>query len=275
MRWQKLDGALGAQCHAGDLAEVDVDAVKQALLEHQLLVFRDLVMDDAAFTEFAGRLGTLDVYPFAQPLAHAPYVVAVTKEPEDATNFGGAWHSDTAYLPRPPALTLLYALEVPHNGGDTLFADMYGAYESLSASLKATLAPLQGHNTASLVHTAEGSHSAVLGESVGLRDPHLVTQADHPLVRLHPQTRRRALYFSLIHTANIVGRTRQESLPVLRYLQAHASKEDNCTRLRWQTGTLAIWDNRCVQHYPLNDYPGQRREMHRIIVAGEQPIGIR
>jgi taurine dioxygenase len=274
MRWRKLQGALGAECSATDLVDVDIADVKEALLEHQLLVLRDQELDDAAFTAFARCLGVLDVYPFAQPLPHAPYVVAVTKEAQDVANFGGAWHSDTAYLPRPPGLTLLYALEVPRHGGDTLFADMYGAYESLSADLKARLASLQGHNTATLVHDSQGSHSAAAGESVARRDAQVTTQADHPLIRLHPETGRRALYFSLIHTANIVGMTREKSLPLLRYLQAHTSKAENLTRLQWQRGTLAIWDNRCVQHYPQNDYPGARREMHRIIVAGEPPIGV-
>jgi taurine dioxygenase len=217
----------------------------------------------------------LDIYPHAQPLAETPHVVALVKNPQDASNFGGAWHTDTSYVVRPPKITMLYALEVPVVGGDTMFADTYQAFASLSAGMQKTLERLKGVYTADLVHGSTGAYTAVTGQSVQAKDSDRITTAEHPVVRVHPETGRKALYTSLIHTECFVGMTRAESLPLLEYLQARTIAAENCTRLQWRPGTLAIWDNRCVQHYPLNDYPGERRVMHRVIVKGDKPVGER
>ena len=272
-QWHKLLGALGAQCDV-EANSLTGPQLRQALNEHRLLVFRDQSLNPASFTQFAARLGELDRYPFAQPLPESEHVVAVVKESGDQENFGGAWHTDTAYAKRPPSITLLYAVEVPDAAGDTLFADMQSAYEGLSAGFQETLNRLRGFNTAALVHDVQGAHAGVVGQSVTLKQADEPTDAEHPLVCVHPDTGQRTLYFSLIHTANFVGMTRQESLPLLNQLHTLVTRPENCTRLRWQPGTLAIWDNRCLQHYPLNDYAGQRREMHRIILKGDVPMGV-
>lgn len=275
---RRLIGAIGAECRDVDVGDLPAEDVHRALTASQLLVFRDQHLTPATLTGFAARLGELDRYPFAEPLADAPYVVPVVKEPRDRANFGGAWHSDTAYLARPPSFTLLYAREVPETGGDTLFADLYGAYDQACAGLSTAererFDALRVHCTASLVHDAQGAHAAVAGESVARRQADVATEADHPLVRLHPASGRRALYVSLIHCAHIVGMSRAESLPLLERLHATIVRAENCTRLRWRVGTLAIWDNRCLLHNPLNDYQGARREMHRVILRGEVPRGI-
>lgn len=272
-----LIGAIGAQCRGVAVGELAADDVRRAITASQLLVFRDQQLTPASLTEFAAQLGELDRYPFAEPLAEAPYVVRVLKEPQDRANFGGAWHTDTAYLERPPSYTLLYAKEVPESGGDTLFADLYGAYDSACASLstdeRERFDALRVHCTASLVHDAQGAHAAVAGESVARRNATVATEADHPLVRVHPDSGRRALYVSLIHCTRIVGMSRAESLPLLERLHGIIVRAENCTRLRWRAGTLAIWDNRCLLHNPLNDYQGARREMQRVIVRGEVPLG--
>jgi len=254
-----------------DFADADPAVLRQALYEHKLLVLRGQTLDPAAFTEAAGRLGELDVYPYAEPIPDHPHVVAVVKEPADESNFGGDWHTDTSYVANPPAITLLYAVEVPEQGGDTLFADTVRAFEQCSEGLKSTLRELVGHNTASLVHQADGGHASVTGQSVALKQADRETEADHPLVVAHPETGREALFFSLIHTSHFRGMTRPESLPMLEALHRRVVAPENVSRLRWRPGTLAIWDNRAVQHYPLNDYPGKRREMHRIILKGDRP----
>jgi len=271
--WRRLVGALGAECCDLDVAQADSAELKAALLKYQLLIIRNQRLSAESFTEFAAQMGELDVYPFAQPLPGYPHVVTVVKEAQDVSNFGGAWHSDTSYVPEPPATTLLYAVEVPATGGDTLFADMYGPFDRLSNGFKELLESLVGHNTASLVHEPGGSYGVVAGGSVTLKENEAVTEADHPLVTVHPASGRHALFFSLIHTAHFVGMSREESLPLLQQLQALVTEPSNITRLRWQPGTLAIWDNRAVQHYPLNDYPGERREMRRIILKGDRPRG--
>lgn len=272
--WQPLQGAFGAELTGLDVTRVAPAELLSLAHRQQLLVIRDQRLDPAGLQQLAASLGELDVYPFAVPLPGTPHVVAVVKNPEDATNFGGAWHTDTSYLPRPPSLTLLYAVELPTHGGDTLFADMCAALEALSPRLRAILEQLEAHNTASLVHGAGGEHQAVAGESVARQAAAVVTEADHPVVRVHPDTGRQALYLSRIHSERFVGMTREESLPLIDFLQAFAVRPERCTRLVWRPGTLAIWDNRTVQHNPLNDYHGERREMHRVILRGERPHGV-
>jgi len=272
--WRPLSGPIGAERGDLDFRRADPATLTDALYEHRLLVLRDQILDPAMLSEASARLGALDVYPYAEPVAGNPHVVAVVKEPEDVTNFGGDWHTDTAYVTEPPAVTLLYAVQVPEAGGDTLFADTVGAFERCSEGFKAALRGLVGHNTASLVHSVGGSHEDVTGQSVALRDPDRQTEADHPLVVAHPDTGREALFFSLIHTSHFLGMTRQESLPLLSALHRLVVAPENVSRLRWRPGTLAIWDNRAVQHYPLNDYAGKRREMLRVILKGDQPRSI-
>jgi taurine dioxygenase len=270
--WRALIGALGAERDDLDVRHADPQAIMAALAEHKLLVLRDQKLTPATFTAAAERLGELDVYPFAEPIEGHPHVVRVLKEPGDTANFGGAWHSDTAYLPEPPAATLLLAVEVPDTGGDTLFADSVAAFDRCSAGFQTFLRRLTGHNTSGLVHQAQGPYASVAGQSVAARGSNQVTEADHPLV-IADEHGREALYFSLIHTSHFVGLTRRESLPLLEQLHALTVAPENVTRLKWRPGTLAIWDNRAVQHYPLNDYPGRRREMHRIILRGGRPAG--
>ncbi len=213
-----------------------------------------------------------EVYPFANALAEDRFVVPVVKEPGDSANFGGAWHSDSSYLPAPPSLTLLYAETIPESGGDNLFANMYAAYESRSDGLKRQIDPLDAEFTASLVHSEDGAYAAVAGADRNRRNADgLVTDAVHPLVPTHPQSRRKSLFVSVAHVAQIVGMPRDESRRLLDQLTRHAVAAEFYTRLRWAVGTLAIWDNRCTQHYALNDYPGQRRVMYRVILKGGVP----
>lgn len=266
-------GALGVERGDVSVASMAAQELLAQVHEHGLLVLRNQKLTPASLVALGRNLGEPDIYPFAEPLAESPYVVAVIKNPQDQSNFGGAWHTDTSYVPEPPGLTLLYGVEIPPTGGDTLFADMRLAYEALSPGLRRTLDDLVGHNSADMVHSGSGAYAAVAGQGVRLKDSATVTEADHPVVRVHPVTGRRALYLSLIHTAGFVGMTREESLPLITYLHDFAVRAERCTRLRWEVGTLAIWDNRSVQHYPLNDYHGHRREMHRIILKGETPLG--
>lgn len=269
--WQKMQGAAGAERNDLNFRTADPDELRRALHENQLLVLRDQSLTPDTFTQAAERLGDLDVYPFAEPLPGCPHVVGVVKEVEDESNFGGAWHTDTSYVTRPPAITLLYAVDVPDAGGDTLFADTVAAFASCSEGLKQTLRGLTAHNTASLVHDAQAGYASVTGQSVALKETAIETEADHPLVIADPETGREGLFFSLIHTSHFAGMTRLESLPLLNQLHRLVVAPENITRLVWQPGTLAMWDNRAVQHYPLNDYHGRRREMHRIILKGDRP----
>ena len=165
----------------------------------------------------------------------------------------------------------LAAVDVPEQGGDTLFADTVGAFEGCSEGFKAALRGLTGHNTASLVHQSGGGYASVTGQSVTLKDADRETEADHPLVVAHPETGREALFFSLIHTSHFVGMTRLESLPLLESLHERVIAPENVSRLRWQPGTLAIWDNRAVQHLAVWDYHPQPRRGERVTICGDGP----
>ncbi len=271
--WSRLDGPVGLELAGIDVRQLAPEIIHAAIAEAQMLVFRDQRLDPLALTEFAARLGTPEQYPYANPLQDAPYVVPIIKEPEDRANFGGDWHTDTSYLEQPPAFTLLLAVETPPTGGDTLFADMYDAYAALSPRLREWLDTLAARNVSGMVHNSDGAHAAVAGATRGNRAAK-AAEAVHPVVRVHPVTGRPALYLSRIHSEHFIGLTREESVPLIDYLQSFAVRPERCSRLRWAPGTLAIWDNRCLQHYPLNDYHGHRREMHRIILAGERPRGL-
>lgn len=267
--WRPLIGALGAERDDLDFERAEPGEISAALAEHKVLVLRDQTLTPASFTAAAARLGKLDTYPYAEAIEGHPYVVRVLKEPGDEANFGGAWHTDTAYLTEPPAVTLLLAVQVPRSGGDTLFADSVAAFGRCSAGFQAFLRGLTGHNTAGLVHQAAGKYASVAGQSVPARGA-AIAEADHPLV-IADAAGREALFFSLIHTSHFVGMSRRESLPLLEQLHALTTAPENTARVRWRPGTLTIWDNRAVQHFPLNDYPGARREMHRIILKGDRP----
>ena len=207
-------------------------------------------------------------YPQLKGLPDCPLIVPVIKLEHEVQNFGGLWHSDTAYLERPPMASMLYAVEIPPYGGDTLFANQYLAYESLSEGLKRTLGALAGVNTSTKANATKTREDRLRDAGAELK----ALAARHPVVRTHPETKRKALYVNVGHTAQFDGWTEEESRPLLDFLFAHQIKPEFTCRCRWEPGTLAFWDNRCAQHNPVNDYHGHRRTMHRITLAGSKPV---
>jgi len=269
---KKIAGALGAEIGGIDLRELsdgDIAAVRAAWLEHLVIFFRDQPLTPAQFMAFAKRIGRPIEYPFVKGIAGFPEIIEVKKLEHEKVNFGGVWHSDTAYLEEPPMASMLLAREVPPRGGDTLFANMYLAYESLSDGMKRLLEPLWAVNSsakADVTRTREDRLKTDARYDVGRE---LV--AEHPAVRTHPETGRKALYINFAHTARFRGMTEKESAPLLDYLFQHQVRPEFTCRFSWQVGSLALWDNRCAQHNPVNDYHGYRRVMHRITLAGDRP----
>lgn len=266
-------GSLGAEIGGVDLAELDDEtmlAIRQAWLEHQVVFFRDQELDAEAFLAFARRIGPLASYPFVPGIEGYPQIIAVTKLPEEHTNFGGIWHSDTAYLDEPPMATMLLAREVPPAGGDTLFADMYAAYEALSPAMRELLDPLRAVNSSALADVSKTREDRIRDAGSMEAEPPAY-EAVHPVVRTHPETGRKALYVNIAHTARFDGMTEEESRGLLQFLFQHQVRPEFTCRFRWQVGSLALWDNRCVQHNPVNDYHGWKRVMHRITLAGDRP----
>ena len=271
-----LAGSLGAEVHGVDLAagldREDFATVERAFLDHLVLFFRDQELTPAQQVAFAGRFGPIGRYPLAEPLPEHPDVIAVVKEPEQTTNFGGVWHSDTAYLETPSLGSVLYAKDVPPIGGDTLFANMYLAYESLSAGMRRMLDGLSAVNSAANPKKQVRDGHVEDGSMAGTGRNTAAMFAEHPVVRTHPVTGRKALYVNRAHTARFKGMTEDESAGLLAYLFDHAVRDEFTCRFHWEPGSLAIWDNRCTQHYPLNDYHGFRRLMHRVTIEGERPV---
>ena len=275
---QPMSGALGVEISlpddfkASDPAPAVVEEINAAWLEHHLVVFRGLTLSPAQQAEFCSLLGALDVYPFLEATAAHPNVVPIIKEPEQKLNFGGAWHTDTSYMEKPPKATCLYALEVPSRGGDTLFANTTKAYAALSDGMKAMVGSLIGVFTPSMVHGKQGAYSAKQLNLDTKEAPEVAEQRVlHPVIRTHPETGEKSIYATPVHCERFENMSRSESLPLMNYLYEFATRPEFTTRLRWQPGTLAIWDNRCVFHNAINDYAGERREVHRVTLQGELP----
>jgi len=184
-------------------------------------------------------------------------------------NFGGIWHSDTTYLEVPPMASMLLAREVPPVGGDTLFANQYLAWESLSDGMRRTLETLVGVNLSAKADVSKTREDRIKSDGREAASREYV--GEHPVARTHPETGRKALYVNVAHTARFKGMTDEESAPLLGFLFRHQVRPEFTCRFTWQTGSIALWDNRCVQHNPVNDYHGHRRLMHRITLAGERP----
>ena len=276
---RRLSGPLGAEIDGVDLnADLGAEVwreINAAWLEHHLVVFRDQRLKPEDQARFCARFGTLATYPFVEATEGHPNVIPIIKEPDQTRNFGGAWHTDSSYMPTPPKATCLYAVQTPDHGGDTMFANTHRAFEDLTDGMKSLVGDLTGVYTPALVHGSQGSLAKVSDHGKDMKKKHNPDTAEqrvyHPIIRSHPETGERAIYCSIYHCERIDGMSREESLPIIRYLHEHATKLDYTTRLRWQPGTLAIWDNRCVFHYALNDYRGERRHMRRVTIEGERP----
>lgn len=271
---KRIAGALGAEIAGLDLSrdldEAVIDEIRRALLDHLVLFFRDQTLTMDQQLAFARRFGPLDTYPMVKGIEGFPELVEVRKEADEKINFGGLWHSDTSYLPEPPRAAILYAKELPPYGGDTLYANMYMAYDALSDGLKAALDGLFVVNSGAAAGGAQ-SRSLRRGEAPK-EDDRVAREAVHPIIRTIPETGRKVLYCNGAHTLRIEGWTEAESAPLLAHLYAVQQRPEFSCRFRWTPGAVAFWDNRTVQHNAINDYHGFRRIMHRCAIKGPKPV---
>jgi taurine dioxygenase len=263
-------GALGAEISGVDLSrdlpDETIAQIRKAFVEHQVIFFRDQEMTPAQQVAFGRRFGPLNIHPYVQGMAGHPEVMEILKEPQDKVNFGGGWHSDMSFLEAPAIGSILYAVEIPDFGGDTLFASQAAAYEALSPGLKATLEGLNAVHSASREYSPKGqSAQPRVGMSVAEADGY-AGEYVHPVVLTHPETGRKALYVNPAFTLRIDGWRTSESKPLLDFLFNHCRYEGFTCRFAWTRGAVAFWDNRSVWHFALNDYPGQRRHMRRVTV---------
>jgi len=268
---RRIAGALGAVIEGVDIARPLEDAViaeiRRAWLEHLVIFLHGQNLTPQGLLAFSRRFGEPVEYPQLKGLPECPMVTPVIKLEHEKSNFGGVWHSDTTYLERPPMASMLYAVETPPHGGDTVFANQYLAYETLSEGLKRTLSGLAGVNSSAKADVTRSREDRLREAGVEMK----VLAGEHPVVRTHPETGRKALYVNFGHTTRFAGWSEPESAPLLVYLFAHQVRPEFTCRFHWEPGSLAFWDNRCAQHNPVNDYHGFRRVMHRVTLAGDRP----
>src|SRR5208283_452643 len=268
-----IAGALGAEIGGVDLSEDLPDAtiadIRRAWLAHGVVFFRDQDLPPDRFLAFARRFGEVIEYPFVRGLPDHPEIIPVVKLEHERHNFGGVWHSDTAYLERPPMATMLIARAVPPFGGDTLFASGYRAYDALSDGMRRLLDGLRAVNSSAKAEVTKTREDRMKDSAKD--DARTEYNAEHPVIRTHPETGRKSLYVNVAHTVRFAGMTEEESAGLLNYLFQHQIRPEFTCRFSWRPGSIAFWDNRCVLHNPVNDYHGYRRVMHRVTLAGDTP----
>jgi taurine dioxygenase len=277
---ERLGGSCGAIVRGIDVTRPqsadEAEAIRRLLDEYLVIALPDQPMDLDRLEAFTDELGGRDVTPYVTPVEGRPYVIRVIKEPSDELNFANAWHTDLSYLTAPPAYTVLHAHDVPAAGGDTMWANQYLAYETLPPSVKEQIADLRATHSAGMAYGTGGYLEAVADKSSMKVEPSPDAYASetHPLVIRHPRTGRPALYANSVYTTGIEGMDPDEARSLLARLTAHATHPNFTCRLRWKPDMVTIWDNSATQHFAINDYPGERRELYRTSVAGTEPTSI-
>ncbi|HTO55029.1 MAG TPA: TauD/TfdA family dioxygenase [Myxococcota bacterium] len=267
IRYSAGCGALVKDVDLARLSEAEKPELWKAFLEHGVLFFEGQRLTPEDHIALARKLGTIVINEFFPESTSHREIAEVRKEKEQRTNIGGGWHTDHSYDAEPALGSILVARELPEAGGDTLFANLYAAYESLSDGLKRTLGTLRAKHSNKHLY-GEGGFYRKSDLGAQLKAGGATSEAVHPVVITHPESGRKALYVNPGHTLHFEGWSARESQSLLQYLYAHVTQAELTCRFRWTPGAVAFWDNRCTWHYAVNDYHGERRLMHRITLAG-------
>ena len=283
MAYQKIEvspiaGALGAEIDGVDLSEPLDNAtfadIHQALLDHLVIFFHDQHLTPEQHKAFGRRFGTLNIHPYVRSLKGHPEIIEVIKETGGDRHWGESWHSDLSFKEKPTMGAILYAREVPPWGGDTMFANTYLAYETLSDGMKRMLEDLKAvHSSGDPKHFSD--HFKAMYEKQGERE-----ETVHPVLRTHPETGRKALYVNSVFTERFADMTETESQPLLSYLYDHLARPEFTCRFHWRDNSIAFWDNRITQHMVVSDHHdelrgdanGYRRVMNRVTIDGDRPF---
>ncbi len=277
---EPISGSIGAEISGVDLSRPLSDEafaeIHDAFMKHLVVSFHGQPLTPETEIAFAKRFGPLIVDPYVKAHDKYPEMLVIVKEATEKNAFGESWHSDSTFLERPPAVSFLHAKEVPPVGGNTMYANQYLAYETLSEGLKKELLKLRAVHNTSRSYARSYQTNRYAGRTMQLRDDDVIKEAItkevvHPVVRTHPVTGRKALYVNKTYVIRFEGWTEEESLPLVRYLCAHAVRPEFTCEVGWAPGTLTMWDNRCAMHHPINNYHGHRREMHRVVAEGDVP----
>lgn len=273
---EPLVGALGARVHGLDLTRdlqgETLAAVRAAWLQHLVLIFPGQDLTPEEQIEAASKIGRPCANPFVAGLPDHPEVIPIVKEPEDRLSFGSGWHSDQTFESVPPMASLLYLKEVPPKGGDTLWADMYAAFEALSPAMRDLLQGLVAEHDAGDSYGPKADYAVRDGNLHSMKikvSAEAEVAARHPIACRHPETARQFLFVNSVFTKRVAGFTPAESEALLGFLFRHQQAPEFTVRHRWTRGDVALWDNRCTQHSAINDYQGFRRVAHRVTIANE------
>ena len=273
-----LSGALGAEIHGLDLSHPlsgrQRDALLETFYEYGVLCIRDQKLTPESQLALARLFGTPDIHPIAVGLEDHPEVIRVLKPKGEQAFFGTSWHTDNTFFERPSAVTVLYGEKVPPVGGDTVYASMEKAWEILSEPMKRFLEPLRAIHSAGAAFDPRTTGEAKYRGEAAIRYTYseaIYDEVEHPVVRTHPVTGRKSLFVNPMFTQRIVGLSEPESEGLLRILYDVSTRPELTCRIRWENGTVAIWDNRKLQHYAIDDYADFERLMYRVTIEGERP----
>lgn len=266
---KRLTPVIGAEIDGvdlrGPLGPEVVEELRQALADNLVIFFRDQAITPEQHVAFGRLWGDLHAHPAAPNEPAHPELMIIAADENSVRANGEGWHTDVSCDPEPPMGSILHIVECPPEGGDTLFANMYAAYDALSDRMKAHLDGLEA------VHDGEHVYRGLYA-NLGVHDKPSYPKARHPIVRTHPWTGRKCLYVNQGFTTHILGVPREESQALLAYLYAHMAQPLFQCRFRWSPNAIAFWDNRCAQHQAMWDYWPHRRFAHRVTVKGERPV---
>tara|TARA_R110002167_G_scaffold110199_2_gene280601 strand:+ start:360 stop:1202 length:843 start_codon:yes stop_codon:yes gene_type:complete len=272
---EPIAGAIGAEIGGIDMAQPlgnqAFQEVHDALMRHHVIFFRDQDITPAQHVAFGRQFGSLHIHPFAPALDEAPEVMILESSAENRSS-ANLWHSDVTFEEEPALGSILLAREVPDHGGDTMWANAYAAYEALSDRMQRYLDGLVAVHSAGEVRFDKLYEKGDGRKSEATAKPQTRAPVEHPVVRTHPVTGRKALYVNSIFTRRIRGMSKKESSAVLAFLYDHIATPEFTCRFHWRRNSVAFWDNRCTQHYAIADYGGAHRLMHRVTVNGDRPV---
>ena len=268
-------GTFGAEISGVDLNNIDdetVSEIRMAMLRFGVLFFHGQDFSPETQAAFGRRFGELNRHPYVKPIDGHPDVFLIVKKASDKHHFGSGWHTDLSYAEKPASATILYGIDVPVAGGDTMFASHFAAYDALSDGMKSLLAGINAVYTNANTYGKDANRfKAGVSKEMSV-ELAAVKEVSHPVIRTHPESGRKGLYLSPIHFSRFDGMTPEESKPLFDTLVAHATQPEFTCRFRWSNGSVAMWDNRSTMHYAINDFSGLNRTMQRVTLEGDIPV---
>ncbi len=269
-----ITGAMGADIRGADLGGQADDGlireVRRALDTYHVVAVRDQKLTPPELKKVASRFGPFSGNPVHASMEGLEHIIHFVREPEDTGKvIGEDWHMDLAWMPKPPGITMLYGEVIPPVGGDTCFASLAQAYRALSPAMKQLLQGRTGMHSGKGVFAINAIQSrlALRTDAASAEE----TEVEHPIICVHPVTGERYLFVSSV-LRSVMGLSEDESRPIVQYLMNLATRPEFHCRVRWEPGTLTMWDNPCVLHTAINDYPGYRRVTYRTTIEGWTPV---